>query len=297
MSIANAPLRIGFIGLGVMGFPMAGHLAAQGHRVTVYNRTAHKAVAWVEQHGGSTAPTPCQAAAGMDCVFTCVGGDEDLYQLILGPEGILTVMRPGAMLIDHTTASAEAARRLYAASKEKGIGFLDAPVSGGQTGAQSGRLTVMMGGDKPVYDRAESVVEAYAQAVTYMGPSGAGQLTKMVNQICVAGVVQALAEGLVFAERAGLDAARVMQVISKGAAQSWQLDNRSSTMMKREFDFGFAVDLMYKDLGICLSEAQRNGCSLPVTALVGALYAQLRQRGSGHLDLSSLILLLDRSQG
>lgn len=296
MTQTTTSSRVAFIGLGVMGYPMAGHLAAKGHGITVYNRTAQKATAWVKAYGGATAQTPAQAAADADYVFTCVGNDADLHQVILGPDGVLKTMRAGCVIIDHTTASADAARRLFAAAKAQRVDFLDAPVSGGQSGARSGTLTVMIGGDKEAYERAEPIVSAYARAVSHMGPAGSGQLTKMVNQICVAGVVQALAEGLAFAERAGLDASRVVEVISKGAAQSWQLDNRSATMLKREFGFGFAVDLMRKDLAMCLSEAQRNGSSLPVTALISEFYAQVQRQGGGNLDSSSLMLLLDRSR-
>jgi len=296
MTQTTASSRVAFIGLGVMGYPMAGHLARKGHGMTVYNRTAQKATAWVQEYGGATAETPAQAAADADYVFTCVGNDADLDQVILGPDGVLKTVRPGCVIIDNTTASADAARRLFAAAKGQRVDFLDAPVSGGQAGAQSGTLTVMIGGDQKAYQRAEPIVSAYARAVSHMGPAGSGQLTKMVNQICVAGVVQALAEGLAFAERAGLDASKVVEVISKGAAQSWQLDNRSATMLRREFGFGFAVDLMRKDLAMCLSEAQRNGSSLPVTALISEFYTLVQQQGGGELDSSSLMLLLDRSR-
>lgn len=286
--------KVAFIGLGVMGFPMAGHLASGGHEVTVYNRNPARAQAWLAQHKGSSAATPAEAAAGAEFVFTCIGNDNDLYQVILEEGGLLSGMAPGSILVDHTTASAEAARAIHAAAKEKGVFFLDAPVSGGQAGAENGKLTVMAGGDAEAYARAESVIALFARAVTYMGPSGSGQLTKMVNQICIAGLVQALSEGIAFAENAGLDAALVVDVISKGAAQSWQMENRGKTMIERKFDFGFAVDLMRKDLGICLAEAERNGSDLPVTRLTDQFYGEVQQAGGNRFDTSSLITRLGK---
>ncbi len=284
--------KVAFIGLGVMGFPMAGHLAAQGHAVTVYNRTPARAELWLGTHQGRAAPTPAAAAQGAEYVFTCVGNDQDLFDVTLGAQGVLATMSPGSVLIDNTTASADAARRLYQAARERGVYFLDAPVSGGQAGAENGKLTVMVGGDEEGYAAAEAVIAAFARAVTYMGPAGAGQLTKMVNQICIAGLVQALAEGLAFAEKAGLDGQRVIDVLSKGAAQSWQMENRGRTMLERKFDYGFAVDWMRKDLAICLAEAQRNGSRLPVTQLVDQFYAEVQGKGGSRFDTSSLMLLL-----
>ena len=284
--------KVAFIGLGVMGFPMAGHLAAQGHAVTVFNRSPARAELWLGTHQGRAAPTPAAAAEGADYVFTCVGNDQDLFDVTLGAQGVLATMAPGSVLIDNTTASADAARRLYQAAKERGVYSLDAPVSGGQAGAENGKLTVMVGGDAEAYAAAEAVIAAFARAVTYMGPAGAGQLTKMVNQICIAGLVQALAEGLAFAENAGLDGQRVIDVISKGAAQSWQMENRGSTMLARKFDYGFAVDWMRKDLAICFAEAQRNGSRLPVTQLVDQFYAEVQQKGGSRFDTSSLMMLL-----
>ena len=284
--------KIAFIGLGVMGFPMAGHLAAKGYSVTVYNRTSAKAEAWVQAHGGNHAPTPAAAAKEADIVFMCVGNDNDLQQVSLGANGALGAMKPGSILVDHTTASADAARKLYAAAKERGVHFLDAPVSGGQAGAESGKLTVMAGGDAAPFDRAKPVMDCYARAVTLLGPAGAGQLTKMVNQICIAGMVQALSEGIAFAEKAGLDPNLVLDVISKGAAQSWQMENRGKTMVERKFNFGFAVDWMRKDLGICMAEAARNGAKLPVSTLVDQFYAEVQKSGGGRWDTSSLITRL-----
>lgn len=284
--------KVAFIGLGVMGFPMAGHLAAQGHAVTVYNRTPARAELWLGTHQGRAASTPAAAAEGAEYVFTCVGNDQDLLEVTLGAQGVLATMSPGSVLIDNTTASADAARRLYQAARERGVYFLDAPVSGGQAGAENGKLTVMVGGDEEGYAAAETVIAAFARAVTYMGPAGAGQLTKMVNQICIAGLVQALAEGLAFAEKAGLDGQRVIDVISKGAAQSWQMENRGSTMLERKFDYGFAVDWMRKDLAICFAEAQRNGSRLPVTQLVDQFYAEVQEKGGSRFDTSSLMMLL-----
>ena len=283
---------VAFIGLGTMGFPMAGHLAKAGHRVTVYNRTPAKSAQWVAQHGGTHAPTPAAAASRAEIVMTCVGNDDDLRAVTLGTDGALAAMRAGAVLVDHTTASARVARELHAAAQAKGVGFLDAPVSGGQSGAESGKLTVMVGGDAGAFARAEGVLACYARAVTRLGGPGSGQLTKMVNQICIAGMVQALSEGIHFAEKAGLDPLAVLDVIGKGAAQSWQMDNRGKTMVADQFDFGFAVDWMRKDLGICIAEARANGAALPVTALVDQFYARLSAQGGGRRDTSSLIRLL-----
>src|SRR5512144_1285638 len=260
--------RIAFVGLGVMGFPMAGHLKAKGYEVTVYNRTPAKAEEWVKKHGGKSAPTPAAAAKDQDFVMTMVGNDDDVYAVTIGKGGVLETMKKGAILVDHTTASADCARTVFEAAKAKGIDFIDAPVSGGQAGAENGKLTVMCGGEKAPFERAKPVMDSYARAVTLLGPAGAGQLTKMVNQICIAGLVQGLSEGIAFAEKAGLDADLVLDVISKGAAQSWQMENRGKTMHQRKFDFGFAVDWMRKDLGICLEEAKRNGARLPITQVV-----------------------------
>jgi len=285
-------MKLAFLGLGVMGFPMAGHLAKAGHEVTVYNRTAAKTKAWTEQHKGAAKATPAEAAAGAEIVFTCVGNDDDVRQVVLGEQGALSGMDKGALLVDHTTASAELARELDAAAKAKGFGFLDAPVSGGQAGAQNGALTVMVGGDAESFARAEPVMKHYGRAVTHMGAAGNGQLTKMVNQIMIAGLVQALSEGLNFAVRAGLDAQKAAQVIAKGAAQSWQLENRYQTILDDKFDFGFAVDWMRKDLAICLAEARRNKSPLPVTALVDQFYQRVQERDGGRWDTSSLFHLL-----
>jgi 3-hydroxyisobutyrate dehydrogenase len=284
-------LKLAFIGLGVMGFPMAGHLAQAGHKVTVYNRTAAKAEAWVAQHGGSSAATPAQAARDADMVFACVGNDDDLRQVTIGDQGAFAGMKRGAIFADHTTASAQVARELYEIAKQRGFDFLDAPVSGGQQGAEKGVLTIMVGGDEAVFEKAKPLMAHYGRAVTLMGPSGSGQLTKMVNQISVVGVMAGLAEGLAFAERAGLDVPRVLQVISKGAAQSWQMENRGPTMIQRKFDFGFAVDWMRKDLRIALDEARANGSQLPLAALVDQFFAQLQAQGGGRLDTSSLFKL------
>jgi len=284
--------KAAFIGLGVMGYPMAGHLVAKGFEVTVYNRTAAKAERWAAQHKGRTAPTPAKAAEGADIVLTCVGNDDDLRAVVKGPDGAFAGMRKGAVLVDHTTTSAIVARELYGEAKAKGLDFLDAPVSGGQAGAENGALTVMVGGDTAVFDRAKPAMDCYGRAVTLMGPAGAGQLTKMVNQICIAGLVQALSEGMNFAQRAGLDGNLVLDVISKGAAQSWQMENRGRTMLKGEYEFGFAVDWMRKDLGICLDEANRNGARLPVTAIVDQFYKHVQKRGGSRYDTSSLMLLL-----
>jgi 3-hydroxyisobutyrate dehydrogenase-like beta-hydroxyacid dehydrogenase len=278
--------KVAFLGLGVMGFPMAGHLKSRGHDVTVYNRTAARAAQWVERHGGKSAATPAEAARGADIVALCVGNDRDLVEVA---SAALEGMKAGAVLVDHTTASADAARRMHALAQAKGVDFIDAPVSGGQAGAENGKLTVMCGGDAAPFERARPFMECYGRAVTLMGGPGAGQLTKMVNQICIAGLVQGLAEGIAFAEKARLDPLLVLEVISKGAAQSWQMDNRGRTMAERKFDFGFAVDWMRKDLGICLDEARRNGASLPVTALVDQFYGDLQKAGGGRQDTSSLI--------
>jgi len=284
--------KVAFIGLGVMGYPMAGHLKAKGHEVTVYNRTGAKAEAWVSKHGGKAAPTPAAAAKDADFVMLMVGNDHDVFEVALGKDGALSGMKKGAVLIDHTTASADAARKVAAAAKEKGIDFIDAPVSGGQAGAENGKLTVMCGGEKAAFDRAKPVMDGYGRAVTLLGPAGAGQLTKMVNQICIAGLVQALSEGIAFAEHAKLDALLVLDVISKGAAQSWQMENRGKTMHERKFNFGFAVDWMRKDLGICLAEAKRNGAKLPVTQVVAGYYDEVSKSGGSRWDTSSLITRL-----
>jgi len=287
-----AKAKLAFLGLGVMGFPMAGHLAAAGYEVTVYNRTAARAEAWTAKHAGRRQPTPAAAAKGADFVFTCVGNDDDLRSVVHGGQGALAGMGEGAVLVDHTTASAAVAREVAAAAAERKVEFLDAPVSGGQAGAEKGQLTVMVGGEPAAFARAKPVIDAYAKACVLMGPAGAGQLTKMVNQICIAGLVQGLSEGLNFARRAGLDGKRVVEVISKGAAQSWQMDNRALTMLDGKFDFGFAVDWMRKDLSICLAEARNNGARLPVAALVDQFYAQVQARGGRRWDTSSLIHLL-----
>jgi 3-hydroxyisobutyrate dehydrogenase len=288
-----AMAKVSFIGLGVMGFPMAGHLAAKGHDVCVYNRTAAKADSFVAKHGGRAAPSPALAANGSDIVFACVGNDDDLRAVTIGADGAFAAMAPGAIFVDHTTASADVARELSAAALAGGFHFIDAPVSGGQAGAENGVLTVMCGGDPQAYAQAEPVIAAYARACRLMGPSGAGQLTKMVNQICIAGLVEALAEGLHFAQKAGLDPNAVVDVISKGAAQSWQMENRSGTMADGKFEFGFAVDWMRKDLGICLAEARRNGAHLPVTALVDQFYSEVQKMGGARWDTSSLIKRLN----
>ena len=289
--------KVAFIGLGVMGYPMAGHLKTQqGHALTVYNRSAAKAQRWIDQFGGQHAPTPAQAAADADFVFCCVGNDDDLRDVTLADQGAFEAMKPGAVFVDHTTASAEVARQLHGEAAKRGFSFLDAPVSGGQAGAENGQLTVMVGGEPEVYARAKPVIEAYARMVGLMGDTGAGQLTKMVNQICIAGLVQGLAEGIHFAKRANLDVAAVIDVISKGAASSWQMENRASTMNKGEFDFGFAVDWMRKDLAICLDTARKNSAHLPVTALVDQFYAQVQGMGGNRWDTSSLIALLEQGQ-
>jgi len=286
--------KVAFLGLGVMGYPMAGHLAAGGHQVTVYNRTSEKAEKWAAQHGGRAAPTPAAAADGAEFVFACVGDDADIRAVTTGPKGAFSTMATDAVFIDNTTASADVARELYAAARDKGLHFIDAPVSGGQAGAENGKLTVMCGGDATAYGRAESLMACYGARVTHMGAAGAGQLTKMVNQICIAGLVQGLSEALNFGQNAGLDMDRVLNVVSGGAAQSWQMENRGTTMVRDEFDFGFAVDWMRKDLRICLAEAAQNGSELPVTAIVAQFYAALSNNGFGRNDTSSLIRLLRR---
>ena len=283
---------VAFVGLGVMGFPMAGHLARAGHEVTVYNRTAEKARAWVAEHGGRACATPAEAAAEQDFVMICVGNDQDLLEVVNGPEGILAGARSGTVMVDHTTASAGMARQVAQLARERGVGFLDAPVSGGQAGAEHGQLTVMVGGEESVFDLARPVIHSYSRMIRLMGEVGSGQLTKMVNQICIAGLVQGLAEALNFAECAGLDGEAVVSVISKGAAQSWQMENRHKTMLAGDYDFGFAVDWMRKDLAIVLEESRRNGAQLPITALVDQFYADVQQMGGGRWDTSSLIARL-----
>jgi 3-hydroxyisobutyrate dehydrogenase-like beta-hydroxyacid dehydrogenase len=284
-----APHQVAFLGLGVMGHPMAGHLARAGHRVTVFNRTRKKAERWVEEYGGKLATTPREAACGAQIVFACVGNDDDLRSVVLGADGAFAGMDKDAVFVDNTTASAAIARELYAEARKRGLHFVDAPVSGGQAGAVNGALTVMCGGDAAAFERIRPVAMAYAKAVTLIGPSGAGQLAKMVNQLCIAGLLQGLAEGINFGLAAGLDMKLVLQVIGKGAAQSWQMDNRGTTMIDDEFDFGFAVDWMRKDLGLCLDEARRNGAPLPVAALVDQFYADVQAMGGGRWDTSSLI--------
>jgi 3-hydroxyisobutyrate dehydrogenase len=281
--------RVAFLGLGVMGHPMAGHLVRAGHTVTVYNRTVAKAGAWAAQHGGRAAPTPAEAAQGAEFVFVCVGNDADLRQVVLGEHGALNTLAAGSVLVDHTTASAEVARELHAAAAARGVAFIDAPVSGGQAGAVNGALTVMCGGEAAPFEAMKPVALAYSRAVTLVGASGAGQLAKMVNQVCIAGIVQGLAEGIAFGERAGLDMKLVLDVIGKGAAQSWQMDNRGKTMVDDHFDFGFAVDWMRKDLGLVLDEARHNGARLPLTALVDQFYADVQAQGGQRWDTSSLI--------
>ena len=283
---------VAFLGLGVMGFPMAGHLAAKGHAVTVYNRTGAKAADWLGRHAGRSAGTPAEAARGADFVFACVGNDDDLRSVVFGPDGALAGMSEGAVLVDHTTTSAIVAREVAQAAAESGVGFLDAPVSGGQAGAENGVLTIMVGGDDAAFARAEKVMGAYGRTIVHMGAAGNGQLTKMVNQICIAGIVQGLSEGLNFAVRAGLDAERAVEVISGGAAQSWQMENRAATMLAGKYDYGFAVDWMRKDLGIAMEEGDRNGARLPLTALVDQFYKHVQARGGKRYDTSSLMLLL-----
>ena len=286
--------KVAFLGLGVMGYPMARHLRAKGHEVTVYNRTAAKAEKWVSENGGRAAPTPREAAEGQEIVFACVGNDDDLRQVTLGTDGAFQGLTSGSLFVDHTTASAEVARELYAAAQEKGAAFVDAPVSGGQAGAENGVLTVMCGGDGDAYSRAEPVIMSFARACRLMGPAGSGQLTKMINQICIAGLVQGLAEGIHFGKRAGLDIEAVLDVISKGAAGSWQMENRGKTMNQGKFDFGFAVDWMRKDLAIVLDEARKNGASLPATAMIDQFYAEVQKMGGSRWDTSSLIARLER---
>ncbi len=287
--------KVAFVGLGVMGYPMAGHVKAKGgHEVTVYNRTAAKAAQWVAQYGGKSAPTPRQAAEGQDFVMACVGNDNDLREVMLGQDGIYAGARQGAVVVDHTTASAAIARELHAEAKRRGFDFVDAPVSGGQAGAENGVLTVMCGGDAAPFAKAEKIIAAYARACNLMGAPGSGQLAKMVNQICIAGIVQGLAEGLHFAMKAGLDIEKLIATISKGAAQSWQMENRYKTMVAGKFDFGFAVDWMRKDLNICLDEARRSGAHLPLSALVDQFYSQVQAMGGKRWDTSSLIALLQR---
>ena len=293
-------MKVSFLGLGVMGYPMAGHLAKAGHDVTVYNRTVAKAKKWVAEFGGKAAATPKEAAVGQEIVFACVGNDDDLRSITLNEDGAFAGMSEGALFVDHTTASAEVARELSGAAKALNLGFMDAPVSGGQQGAENGALTVMIGGSQTDFDRAAPVIDVFARACTLMGDVGAGQLTKMVNQICIAGLVQALSEGLSFARAAGLDAHKVVEVISKGAAQSWQMENRYKTMLADEFEHGFAVDWMRKDLSICLTEARKNGSALPITAAVDQLYSEVQSMGGGRWDTSSLFARLEamrRSSG
>ncbi|UWF59722.1 NAD(P)-dependent oxidoreductase [Brucella sp. 2716] len=288
-------VKVAFLGLGVMGYPMAGHLKAKGgHDVTVYNRTAAKAAKWAEQFGGSYAATPADAVKDADFVFACVGNDDDLRSVTIGADGAFSTMKKDAIFIDNTTASAEVARELDREAQKRGFHFMDAPVSGGQAGAENGVLTVMVGASEPVFERAKPVIEAYARSVGLMGPVGSGQLAKMVNQICIAGLVQGLAEGIHFGKKAGLDIEKLIAVISKGAAGSWQMENRSSTMNQGKYDFGFAVDWMRKDLGICLDEANRNGALLPVTALVDQFYKEVQKSGGGRWDTSSLLARLEQ---
>ncbi len=284
--------KVAFVGLGVMGYPMAGHLRAKGFDVVVYNRTAAKADAWCNEYGGRSAPTPAAAAEGRDFVFSCVGNDDDIRAVMHGSDGILDAMAPGGVVVDHTTASATIARSLYAAARERGLGFLDAPVSGGEAGAVNGQLTIMLGGDTEVVERARPVLSAYAKAITHIGEAGAGQLAKMVNQICIGGVLQGLSEALDFALRAGLDPAVVIEAISAGAAQSWQMENRWKTMVEGKFDFGFAVDWMRKDLGIAIEEADRNGAALDATRLIDGYYEEVQAMGGSRWDTSSLIARL-----
>eukprot|EP00808_Paulinella_micropora_P001647 g43071.t1 len=288
----SASKKVAFLGLGVMGMPMAGHLATTGHSVTVWNRTESKALAWLKRNKGSMAKTPQEAAHGAEIVFACVGNDDDIHEVALGPKGALHGMAKGATFVDHTTASAEMARALCKACGERGLGFVDAPVSGGQSGAENGLLSIMCGGDEAVFKKAEVVMKAYGKTIRLLGPAGSGQLAKMVNQICIAGVVQGLAEGLHFAQNANLDTQKLVEVISQGAAGSWQMVNRHKTMMEGKFDYGFAVDWMRKDLGIALAEARRNGSSLPLTALVDQQYAKVQGLGGGRWDTSSLFVNL-----
>ncbi len=284
--------KVAFIGLGVMGYPMAGHLKTKGHDVTVYNRTAAKAQKWVAEYGGASAPSPRAAVAGVEIAFTMVGNDDDVRAVILGENGALAGLDGGRILVDHTTASADVAREIFGLATDRGVGFIDGPVSGGQAGAENGALTVMCGGEQGAFDTAQPVIDCYARACTLMGPTGSGQLTKMVNQVCIAGLVQGLAEGMNFGIKAGLDMDLVIDVISKGAAQSWQMDNRASNMCAGKFDYGFAVDWMRKDMSISLAEAKNNGARLPVAALVDQFYAQVQARGGKRWDTSSLMHLL-----
>lgn len=288
-------MRVAFVGLGVMGYPMAGYLLQAGHEVTVFNRNPARANAWQKQYGGAQAATPAEAAQGAEIVFSCVGNDDDVRAVVLDEGGILQGIASGGVIVDHTTASAVVAREVYTAAKEQGVGFLDAPLSGGQAGAENGQLTIMVGGDDAVYQRVLPVMDAYAKACTLIGPVGSGQLAKMVNQICIAGVVQGLSEGLHFAKRAGLDPAKVIGAISKGAAQSWQMENRWETMVNNEFDFGFAVEWMRKDLKIALEEAENNGSALEMTRLVDGYYAEVQEIGGNRWDTSSLIARLEKS--
>jgi len=287
-------MKVAFAGLGVMGYPMAGYLVKAGHEVTVYNRTTAKAEEWCSRHGGKSATSPGAAAAGAEIVFCCVGNDDDVRQVILGDDGLLGGIAAGGIVVDHTTASASVAREVAAAAAKQGVGFLDAPLSGGQAGAENGQLTIMVGGDEATFDRARPVMDAYAKAITRIGPAGHGQMAKMVNQICIAGVVQGLSEGLHFAKRAGLDVPRVMAAISKGAAQSWQMENRWETMVAGKFDFGFAVDWMRKDLGIAFDEAAQNGAKLEMAKMVDGFYAEVQAQGGGRWDTSSLIARLEK---
>ena len=286
-------MKVAFIGLGVMGFPMAGHLANAGHEVTVYNRTASKADDWTSTYKGNSAATPALAAENAEIIFTCVGNDDDLRQVVTGEDGVFSSMAAGAILVDHTTASAEVARELSAIAKEKGFGFMDAPVSGGQAGAENGVLSIMIGGEQAVFDKVEPVIDCYAKSARLLGEAGSGQLAKMVNQICIAGLVQGLSEGVHFAKQAGLDAAAVFDVIQHGAAGSWQMVNRNQTMIDDQFEFGFAVDWMRKDLRIALDESRSNGAQLPVTALVDQFYAEVQKMGGGRWDTSSLVKRLE----
>jgi 3-hydroxyisobutyrate dehydrogenase len=286
--------KVAFLGLGVMGYPMARHLKTKGHDVTVFNRTFQKAEKWVSEHGGKAAKTPAEAAKGQEIVFACVGNDDDLRAVTVGKDGAFSTMSKGAVFVDHTTASANVARELYAVAKAHGFGFIDAPVSGGQAGAENGVLTVMCGGDADVYAKAEPVIMSFARACRLLGDSGAGQIAKMMNQIAIAGLVQGLSEAVHFGQRAGMDVDAVIEVISKGAAGSWQMENRGKTMNQGKFDFGFAVDWMRKDLGICLDEARRNGANLPVTALVDQFYSEVQKMGGNRWDTSSLVARLNK---
>lgn len=291
------PIKVAFIGLGVMGYPMAGHLKKAGYDVCVYNRTQNKAQRWAEEYQGRYAETPARAALDAEFVFVCVGNDDDVRQVVLGQQGVLQAMTAGSVLVDHTTTSAHLARELHQTAKEKEVEFADAPVSGGQAGAENGQLTVMLGADEPVYQRIESILQSYSRFTQLLGPAGAGQLAKMVNQICIAGVVQGLAEGLHFARSAGLDGEKVIETISKGAAGSWQMDNRHKTMWEGEYNHGFAVDWMRKDLGIALDEGRKNGSHLPLTALVDQFYSEVQGLGGNRFDTSSLLARLEKMRG